>query len=302
MIRRLMRSLRSPTLPRPLRLTVSKILPPRLRCWDEVAGLFRDKCGLELGGPSPVFGTGELLPIYPQAARIDNCNYSARTVWQGDICAGNTFRFDNLRTPGRQYFAEATRLDFAEDASYDFVLSSHMLEHSANPLRALKEWKRIVKPSGAVVLFLPHRDATFDHRRPITALQHLREDLEKDMQEDDLTHLEEILELHDLSMDPEAGDSAAFRARSLKNLENRCLHHHVFDTRLAVAATDAVGLQILHVELAHPFHIAIVTRRLPDGATVDNSRFLKSDASYLRSSPFRSDWTVRLEVSPARRA
>ncbi len=47
-----------------------------------------------------------------------------------------------------------------------------------------------------------------------------------------MTHLNEILELHDLSMDPPAGTLEQFKARSLKNLENRALHHHVFDIDL----------------------------------------------------------------------
>ena len=32
--------------------------------------------------------------------------------------------------------------------TYDVLLSSHTLEHIANPLRALSEWKRIVGDDG----------------------------------------------------------------------------------------------------------------------------------------------------------
>ena len=37
-----------------------------------------------------------------------------------------------------------TSLDGIDDASYDVVLASHTLEHIANPLRALSEWRRVV--------------------------------------------------------------------------------------------------------------------------------------------------------------
>ena len=47
-------------------------------------------------------------------------------------------------------------------------------------------------------LVVPHKDKTFDHNRPVTSLNHLEEDLDNDVDEDDLTHLPEILELHDL--------------------------------------------------------------------------------------------------------
>ena len=64
-----------------------------------------------------------------------------------------------------------------------------------------------------------------------------------------MTHLEEILSLHDLAKDPGAGDFQSFRERSKPNVENRCLHQHVFDTRLVVDMVDHMELQILDVEL-----------------------------------------------------
>jgi SAM-dependent methyltransferase len=45
----------------------------------------------------------------------------------------------------------------AEDGKYDFVFSSHCLEHIWLPQKALKEWLRILKPEGFLVLFLPHK-------------------------------------------------------------------------------------------------------------------------------------------------
>ena len=38
-----------------------------------------------------------------------------------------------------------------------------------------------------------------------------------------------IYKEHDLSMDTPAGTFEQFRERLMKNYENRCLHHHVFD-------------------------------------------------------------------------
>ena len=72
---------------------------------------------------------------------------------------------------------------------------SHCIEHIANPLKAISEWKRILKDNGLILLIVPHKDKTFDHNRPITSLSHLIEDMKTDVQEDDSTHLPEILEL-----------------------------------------------------------------------------------------------------------
>lgn len=44
------------------------------------------------------------------------------------------------------------------DNSYDFVVSSHCLEHLCNPLVALWNWVRVVRPGGYVVVTVPDED------------------------------------------------------------------------------------------------------------------------------------------------
>jgi len=85
------------------------------------------------------------------------------------------------------------------------------------------------KKSGTLVLVLPDKRFTFDCNRPITKFEHLKADFENNTSEHDLTHLGEILELHDYKQTPEIKDRAFYYNRSLKNFDNRCLHHHVFD-------------------------------------------------------------------------
>lgn len=227
-------------------------------------GRFSETTGLEIGGPSRVFSKKNIFPVYPLAGRIDNCNFGGTTVWEGDIKSGHTFRFNRKKPAGRQYIAEATALDFLGAGHYDFLLSSHVLEHIANPLLALSEWIRLLKNRGMLVLLLPHKNKTFDHWRPLTTLEHLIEDFQNGTAEDDLTHLPEILALHDLSRDPEAGDADTFKSRSLRNAENRCLHHHVFDTPLAVSLLEYVKLEVLTVEELRPHHILLVSQKTPD--------------------------------------
>jgi SAM-dependent methyltransferase len=265
-----------------------KVRAPRLRCHGEFLRLFADKSGLELGGPSALFVDRGLFPVYPTAARIDNCNFATETLWEGRI-ATNGFRPPKARTAGRQLFAEATDLSGLAASQYDFVISSHTLEHSANPLLALSEWRRVLKPGGTLFLVLPHKDGTFDHRRPATPLAHLIDDWEQGTTEDDLSHLPEILQLHDLSLDPDAGSAESFRQRSLQNPRNRCLHQHVFDAQGAVELVNYCGLLIRAVELARPFHIAILATQPVGEMTIDNGRFLQADAQYRRHSPFPSD-------------
>ncbi|MGH8208374.1 MAG: methyltransferase domain-containing protein [Steroidobacteraceae bacterium] len=285
----LMQRLRSPENPRIVRRSIGRILTPRLASYYRFRSAFTERIGLELGGPSPFFRRRGLLPVYSLAARIDSCNFRDETIWEGHIRAQDGFRYDPRRASGKQFVAEASALGFLADNSYDFLLSSHMLEHSANPLRAVYEWQRVLKPGGVFFLVLPHKDGTFDHRRPVTPLAHMIEDFERGTGEDDLTHLPEILELHDLSLDPGITSLDGFKARSEKNLENRALHQHVFDTRTAVELVDHARFQIHAVELAHPYHIAVLATKALEGGMLDNRRFLGAQAEYRRSSPFQSD-------------
>jgi SAM-dependent methyltransferase len=65
-----------------------------------------------------------------------------------------------------------------EDESQDFVVSSHVLEHFADPIKALLEWDRVVRPGGTIFMIVPHKERTFDADRSRTALAHLIEDFE----------------------------------------------------------------------------------------------------------------------------
>jgi len=196
---------------------------------EKLLRLFKNKKGLEVGGPSLIFSTE--LPIYTVIKNLDGCNFSTNTVWEGSIKEGIFYNYYQDKI-GYQYISEASNLNRIESNKYDFILASHCLEHCANVLKTIEEWLRVIKPGGLILLILPNKDYTFDHRRSITSFEHLLEDYKNDITESDLTHLYEILELHDLKLDVPAGDINSFRQRSLLNFENRCLHHHVFDFKL----------------------------------------------------------------------
>ncbi|HEY3756598.1 MAG TPA: class I SAM-dependent methyltransferase [Opitutaceae bacterium] len=57
--------------------------------------------------------------------------------------------------------------------SLDFVVMSHVLEHLANPIRALTEVFRVLKPGGHAALAVPDKRFTFDRPRRITEFAHL---------------------------------------------------------------------------------------------------------------------------------
>lgn len=267
----------------------SRLVAKKARCFPLCTKLLSTGVGLEIGGPSSIFQKRRILPIYPIINSLDNCNFADCTTWEGTISSGTTFQYDKHRPLGQQYISEATNLKQIKSETYDFILSSHVLEHIANPLSALYEWIRVLKEEGVLVLILPHKEGTFDHKRNVTNLSHLIKDYEKETKENDLSHLPEILGLHDLKKDPGVEDAGTFKKRSENNFVNRCLHHHVFITSLVVGIVHHLNLQILSVEAVLPFHIIIIAKKIKKGNLPINNKFFGNDAEYRRTSPFISD-------------
>ncbi len=218
----------------------------------------RDKCGIEIGGPSKIFRRD--LPIYKVVRSLDGVNFSAQTVWEGSLTEGLNFEFMKGRR-GRQFISEGSDLQAVADSSYDFLISCNNLEHLANPLKALAEWRRVIKQGGHLLLVLPRKESNFDHRRDTTRFAHLLDDLANGVDEHDLTHLDEILERHDRSMDEASGDLETFRQRSLLNFENRCLHHHVFDAPLIDRMFEHCDMDVLLRTTTHTDHLALARKR-----------------------------------------
>lgn len=99
----------------------------------EVAPLLRGR-GLDLG-------CGQ-FKVLPHVIGIDDGDHAA--------LFGHSF-LANLKM-------NAEKLDIFATQSMDFVFSSHLLEHIEDYREALKEWWRVVKIGGKLILYLPHKD------------------------------------------------------------------------------------------------------------------------------------------------
>jgi ADP-heptose:LPS heptosyltransferase/predicted SAM-dependent methyltransferase len=94
-----------------------------------------------LSGRGVDLGAGD-FKILPHAMSVDNMNHE-----QFGFSIKPDVRVEN-----------AEDLSVFGSQSMDFVYSSHLLEHLEHPAEALKEWWRILKPGGYLVLYLPHED------------------------------------------------------------------------------------------------------------------------------------------------
>jgi len=86
-------------------------------------------------------GAGD-FKVLPHAISVDNMNHAQ---------FGFSVRPDVL-------VKSADDLSVFASQSMDFVYSSHLLEHMEDPEKALKEWWRVVKTKGRMILYLPHED------------------------------------------------------------------------------------------------------------------------------------------------
>ena len=91
-----------------------------------------------------------------------------------------------------EYYGDACELPF-EDDSLDFIATSHVLEHVANPLAALKEWHRALRHGGIVYMVVPDRAVTFDRLRALTSVSHLLDDFRKGVTQVDGTHIDDFV-------------------------------------------------------------------------------------------------------------
>lgn len=262
----------------PKRLRKAARIVWRDRALVGAADALKGAAALEPGGPSAAFGRWGLVPVYSRLAALDTLDYAAQTLWSGGV-------HGHIRSR-RQLIGEAGKLDGVPDETYDALLASHVVEHLANPLGALAEWQRVVRPGGYMLLIVPHRDGTFDHRRPLTSLAHLQADAARDTGEDDLTHLEEILKLHDIARDPGAPSREVFERRCRENASSRAMHHHVFISRTAVDMCRAAGLDVLLVRPLLPHNIVCFCRV---GQPHRDDLGEQELSAILSSSPFASD-------------
>ena len=104
--------------------------------------------------PSNQYWNQELHKVLP---------YLQTGLWADVGCGGHTV-FPHMLTvdwfhPDAQYKAPADALPF-EAESLDGVYGSHILEHLENPLGTIREWLRVVKPLGYVVVVHPDRRGT----------------------------------------------------------------------------------------------------------------------------------------------
>ena len=98
-----------------------------------------DSVRWKLAVPATTLDSPGKLPIYSCLSTIDNCNFADETLWKSEAV-----RYAHTFT------SEGGHLKVAS-GSYDCMIASHCLEHMANPIRTLLEWKRVLGKDGMLL-------------------------------------------------------------------------------------------------------------------------------------------------------
>lgn len=119
---------------------------------------------------------------------------------------------------------DAETLARLPDASQDFVIASHVLEHCEDPIGAFENWLRVLRVGGVAFLAVPSKEQTFDRPRPVTTWDHLQRDHREGAERSRRDHYLEWATL----VAGESGEAARQCAAALE--ANRySIHFHVWD-------------------------------------------------------------------------
>lgn len=112
--------------------------------------------------------------LYPEYIRNGNaCRFI--TPFAQQFCTGSGVDVG----PGKWPFPGALPVDVGPEYSamelppgpFDYVFSSHCLEHLRDPIGALEHWRERLRPGGVLFLYLPHPD--MEYWQPQNCRKHL---------------------------------------------------------------------------------------------------------------------------------
>jgi len=155
---------------------------------------------------------------------------------------------------------DGATLGSVADASFDYLVAAHMLEHVDNPIAALKNWTRVVKKGGYLLIIVPDMRFTFDSEREVTTVEHLIRDHEQGPAASANEHYREIATKCDGLTDPSAIEAFVAKAQP-------AVHFHTFTlesfVEFLLAANRHLGgpLELIEAQLNIYEDIAVLRVR-----------------------------------------
>lgn len=202
---------------------------------------------LEIGGPSP---NNYWIPkFYEISLYTDIINFSDQNNISLELGCKEKLN-DNLK------YRKIYKLNIDDtyeyinfiEKDYDIILTCHCLEHQANPIKQLLLWKKLLKKGGIIINILPEKSLTLDCNRPITKFSKIIQKYEDNIEEDDITEIDEMILYKNTNPDKISGITNICALEDLKNNPSnikkyRPLHQHVYDFNLLKNISNFINMK-----------------------------------------------------------
>jgi predicted SAM-dependent methyltransferase len=163
---------------------------------------------------------------------------------------------DPYAMPETDVIDDAGTLATLADGSVDFVVANHVLEHLEDPIAALENFLRVLRPGGVLFLTLPDARHSFDARRERTTVEHLLRDHREGPQVSRREHYEEWAAV----IEGASGPAVAERVAAFEREDARH-HFHVWELDDFLALLRALELPcVLEAALVNDTEFAVVLR------------------------------------------
>jgi predicted SAM-dependent methyltransferase len=110
------------------------------------------------------------------------------------------------------------------EASQDFVIANHFIEHCQNPIASLGSMLRVLKVGGVLYLAIPDKRYTFDRDRQVTPVEHVLRDYEEGPEWSRRQHFEEWIRIVNKVQDDVEAEAHITRLMAI----DYSIHYHVW--------------------------------------------------------------------------
>ena len=165
------------------------------------------------------FGPGDMPMPLPPYAEVEYADAFDRNEHCNSMMKG--------QFPTITYKTSYEEMKGIDDNSQNFIVSSHVIEHTINPIKALENTYNKLTKGGVCFMAIPHYKFTFDSKRQPTNIKHLISDyLKYDVSRDFEHYLDFDLNVNN-SRTP-LDEYCEIKNMFINNPDKFNLHYHVF--------------------------------------------------------------------------
>lgn len=192
-------------------------LNPKVNSWQEM----RELIVSQIIGPGVEFGAGpnpSPIPLGTEIRYVEYHNLECKPEIFPDV------NRKALVVP--DIYDSLDKMTKLNDNSLNFIIASHVIEHTRSPLSVFERAYRKLCVGGMLILVVPDKTKTFDSLRAITTIEHLVADYETPSRERDVDHYFDFLKL---AVRHKGNDHELITKAREMEAANRDIHFHVWD-------------------------------------------------------------------------